>query len=88
MKATREKAFLQALSAAGITHSVTRACSAGKLGSCGCDGSILVEGNEVRRTTFSIRFLLKSLFFFFWLFGNIRCILVFGNEKFLESNCT
>lgn len=41
---TREAAFVHAISAAGVAHSVTRDCSSGKLDKCGCDRSI--QGNS------------------------------------------
>ncbi|XP_075217670.1 protein Wnt-5a-like isoform X2 [Lycorma delicatula] len=37
--ATREAAFLHAVSAAGISHAISRACREGQLSSCGCSRS-------------------------------------------------
>ncbi|XP_015913740.1 protein Wnt-4 [Parasteatoda tepidariorum] len=37
---TREAAFVHAISAAGVAHTVTRSCSSGSLGRCGCDRTV------------------------------------------------
>ena len=37
---SRETAYIYAISSAGITHSVTRACAKGELEGCGCDDSV------------------------------------------------
>ncbi len=36
----KESAFLYAITAAGVAHSITSACSSGMYSSCGCDRSL------------------------------------------------
>ena len=48
---TRETAFVHAISAAGLAHALTRACSSGRMDDCGCDRSVRgvsKEGFKVR----------------------------------------
>lgn len=43
---TREAAFVHAISAAGVAHSVTRGCSSGQLEKCGCDRTVRGKSSE------------------------------------------
>ncbi|XP_045161412.1 protein Wnt-4-like [Mercenaria mercenaria] len=43
---TREVAFVHAISAAGVAHAVTRACSKGDLQHCGCDRTVSGRSSE------------------------------------------
>ena len=38
---SRERAYIHAVSAAGVAYSITRACSRGQIAECGCDQRIL-----------------------------------------------
>ncbi len=40
---TKEAAFLNAISSAGVTYAITQACSTGNLSSCGCDKNKVCE---------------------------------------------
>uniref|UniRef100_A0A8C6Z3Y9 Protein Wnt n=1 Tax=Nothoprocta perdicaria TaxID=30464 RepID=A0A8C6Z3Y9_NOTPE len=42
---TKESAFIHAVTAAGLVHSVTRACSAGNVTECSCDASLQSGGS-------------------------------------------
>jgi len=44
---TREAAFLHAISAAGVAHSVTKQCSGGNSPNCGCDRSMVERSSGV-----------------------------------------
>ena len=37
---TKESAYIHALTSAGIAYAITKACSTGRLSSCGCDMSM------------------------------------------------
>ena len=39
-KGTKESAYVHALTSAGIAFAITKACSTGRLSSCGCDMSM------------------------------------------------
>ena len=41
MTESRERAYIHAVSAAGVAYSITRACSRGQIAECGCDQRIL-----------------------------------------------
>ncbi|XP_037080983.1 protein Wnt-4-like [Pollicipes pollicipes] len=40
---SRERAYIHAVSAAGVAYSITRACSRGEIAECGCDQRILTR---------------------------------------------
>lgn len=42
----KEAAFASAISAAGVAHSIARACSQGRLISCGCDPYVNRKGSS------------------------------------------
>ena len=46
VSASRESAYMYAVNSAGITFTITRACSQGSLSSCGCDKSKVRKQNE------------------------------------------
>lgn len=46
LKGTREAAFVHALSAAGVAHAVTRACSSGEMEKCGCDRTVRGQSQQ------------------------------------------
>ncbi|KAK3782118.1 hypothetical protein RRG08_052382 [Elysia crispata] len=43
---TREAAFVHSISAAGVAHAVTQACSSGQLQRCGCDRTVRGRDQE------------------------------------------
>lgn len=49
--ATRETAFIHAITTAGVSHAVTRACSSGRLERCGCDRSVEGGATTVRSSS-------------------------------------
>lgn len=45
---SREKAYVYAISAAGVAYSITRACSKGEMAECGCDENIRTRDTQGR----------------------------------------
>ncbi|XP_070191739.1 protein Wnt-2b-like [Littorina saxatilis] len=50
LKGSREAAFVYAISAAGVVHAITRACSKGQLHYCACDPTKRGTGRDKRGT--------------------------------------
>lgn len=46
LSGTKETAFIYAIMAAGLVHSVTRACSAGNMTECSCDSTLTGSGSQ------------------------------------------
>ncbi len=53
---SREKAYVHAISAAGIAHSITNACSQGGLADCSCDRSVHLKRRSKVRLFCSVLF--------------------------------
>lgn len=43
---SREKAYVNAITAAGVAYAITKACSRGELNECSCDNRIKKSGTE------------------------------------------
>ena len=81
---TRETAFVHAISAAGLAHALTRACSSGRMDDCGCDRSV----RGVSKEGFKVSPLLPELFTYLVEKPAKRyllcvCCLIFGIVEFV-----
>ena len=69
---TRESSFVNAIMAAGVTYSVTRACTMGDLIECSCDKSIKGEHILISRTVILLSVLIVVISYVVVLYGSYR----------------